>query len=118
MRQIVITIAAVVLATIGAAAAVFAAEPEEVETASAVTTCSGGRRQLNATEEGTLPLHNQVRENRNMSRLCVHPALTRAARSHSADMIRKDYFRHGNGAGRLRKVHYRWLTYGENIALG
>jgi uncharacterized protein YkwD len=118
IRHLIVVIAAMVVATVGAAASVSAAEPKEAETASTVRACDGGTIQLDAKEERTLRLHNQARENRRMSSLCVHPALTKAARSHSAHMIRKDYFRHGNAGRRLKKVGYRWLTYGENIALG
>ena len=106
IRHIIVVIAAMVLATVGAAASVFAAEPEAVETAGAVTTCGGGRIQLNAEEERTLRLHNQVRESRNIGRLCVDPALSRAARSHSADILRKDRLSHSN------------VGHGENIGLG
>jgi uncharacterized protein YkwD len=119
MRHIIVVIAAVVVATVGATVSVSAAEPaEKAETASAVRACDGGTIQLKAEEERILNLHNQVRENRRMSRLCVHPALTKAARSQSADMLRKDRLRHGNVGRRLKKVGYNWLTYGENIALG
>jgi uncharacterized protein YkwD len=117
VRHTIVVIAAVVVATVGAVS-VSAAELEEAGTASAVRTCDGGTIQLNAEEERTLRLHNQARESRGVRPLCVHPALTKAARSHSAEMIRKDYFRHGPVGRRLKKVHYRWLTYGENIALG
>jgi uncharacterized protein YkwD len=117
VKHIIVLIVAMVVATVGAVS-ISAAEPEAAQTASAVRTCNGGTIQLNADEERTLRLHNQARERRGIGSLCVQPALTKAARSHSAEMIRKDYFRHGNVGGRLKKVHYRWLSYGENIALG
>ena len=53
-----------------------------------------------------------------MSALCVHPALQRAARAHSRDMIRSDYFEHGSVGPRLKRAGYAWRTYGENIAWG
>ena len=118
-KHLIVFTAAVVLATIsGAAVSVSATEPDEVQTASAVKTCDGGTIQLNADEERTLRLHNHARESRGIRSLCVHPALTKAARSHSAAMIRKDRLWHGNVGRRLRKVGYHWLTYGENIGLG
>jgi uncharacterized protein YkwD len=119
VRHIIVVIAAVVLATMsGVAVSVSTAEPEEVETTSAVKTCGGGTMQLDAKEERTLRLHNRARESRGIRPLCVHPALTRAARSHSADMIRKDRLWHGNVGRRLKRFGYHWRTYGENIALG
>ena len=65
-----------------------------------------------------LELHNRQRARRNLPRLCVHPALQRAARAHSARMLRRDSFSHGNVGKRLRKAGYRWRHYGENIAWG
>ncbi len=118
MRLIIVVVAAVVVATVGVAVSVSAAEPKEAQTASTVRTCDGGTIRLNATEKRTLRLHNQARESRGKRPLCVHPALQKAARAHSADMIRRDYFRNGNVAARLNEVGYRWQTYGENIGLG
>ncbi len=118
MRHIIVVLAAVILATVGAAVSASAAEPGETETAATIATCDGTTIELNAEEERTLRLHNQARESRGIRPLCVHPALTEAARSHSADMIRKDYFRHGNVGRRLQRFGYNWITYGENIALG
>jgi uncharacterized protein YkwD len=119
IRHIIVVIAAVVLATTGGlAASVSAAEPEEVEPGSAVRTCGGGTIQLSAKEERTFRLHNRTRKGRGIRPLCVHPALTKAARSHSADMIRKDRLWHGNVGRRLKKFGYHWRTYGENIGWG
>jgi uncharacterized protein YkwD len=117
LRHAIVVIAAVVLATVGAVM-VSAAEPNEAEAASAVRACGGGKIKLNAKEERTLHLHNQARKNRGLRALCVHPKLTRAARAHSAEMIRKDYFGHGNTGGRLKRYGYKWSTYGENIGWG
>jgi uncharacterized protein YkwD len=118
IRHAIVVIAAVAVATAGAGASVSAAEPKEAETASAVGTCKGGTIQLNAKEERTFRLHIQARKSRGERPLCVHPALTKAARSHSAAMLRKDRLWHGNVGRRLKKFGYEWLTYGENIALG
>ncbi len=46
-----------------------------------------------------LSLHNRKRASRGLPRLCVHPKLQKAARAHSVDMIRRDYFSH-NTKGR------------------
>jgi uncharacterized protein YkwD len=80
-----------------------------------VRSCTGGQVSLKPAESQMLNLHNQRRASQNRPRLCVHPALQRAARAHSADMIRRDYFAHGNVGQRLRRHGYNWSTYGENI---
>ncbi len=50
--------------------------------------------------------------------MCVRPKLTKAARAHSADMIRKDHFGHGAVGRRLERHGYNWRVYAENIAGG
>lgn len=81
-----------------------------------VKTCTGGKIALKADEKRMLDLHNQKRRSQELRRLCVHPALQRAARDHSQDMIRNDYFAHGNVGKRLKRHGYNWSRYGENIA--
>ena len=93
-------------------------EPERAEAATTVRTCGGGTIKLNAKEERTLRLHNRERRSRGLRTLCVHPKLTKAARAHSSDMIKKDYFGHGNVGRRLKHFGYNWRVYGENIAGG
>lgn len=80
-----------------------------------VKSCTGGQVALKPAEKQMLDLHNQRRASQNKPRLCVHPALQRAARAHSADMIRRDYFAHGNVGQRLRRHGYNWSWYAENI---
>lgn len=93
-----------------------------------VETCEGGTIRLNAREKKTVELHNATREERGLTPLCVHPALTAAARTHSRKMIRKDYFSHDSYEGtplveRLRRHGYTtdgyrsWRVAG-NIAWG
>ncbi|WP_205544031.1 CAP domain-containing protein [Rubrobacter indicoceani] len=83
--------------------------------------CGGGSVSLNAAEYRTFQLHNQVRKNNGLSKLCVHPRLVKAARGHSRDMIDRGYFSHttqgtGQNAGqRITAAGYPWRTYGENI---
>jgi uncharacterized protein YkwD len=72
---------------------------------------------LDAKDARTLELHNQERKSEGRRPLCVHLKLTKAARVHSADMLNKDYFAHGNVGRRLKRVDYRWITYGENIGM-
>src|SRR5215204_3115700 len=100
-----------------------AVEPQRAGATTTVRTCSGGDITLMAKEKRTLALHNKARTDRGLKPLCVNPKLTRAARSHSREMIEKDYFSHnsydGEGAGsRLRRFGYDWSVYAENIAGG
>ncbi|MDQ4063040.1 MAG: CAP domain-containing protein [Actinomycetota bacterium] len=80
-----------------------------------VQSCTGGDVSLSADEKRMFELHNKTRADRGLSRLCVHPALQKAARAYSQEMISKDYFKHGDVSKRLSKSGYRWSTYGENI---
>ena len=114
-----VVLAATVLAVV-AAIGVFALEAEEAGARGAATvrTCGGGRIDLKADEKRALQLHNRAREQRKLKPLCVHPKLQKAARAHSAKMIKKDRFFHGSVGKRLKRHGYRWKTYGENIAGG
>ncbi len=117
MRYAIVVLVAAFLATT-VALSVSAVEPEKAEAASTVRTCGGGKIKLNAKEERTLILHNRERRSRGLRALCVHPILTKAARAHSASMIRKDYFGHGHTGRRLKRYGYNWRLFGENIAGG
>ena len=61
---------------------------------------------------------NVVRVRNGRRPLRVGPALTRAARSHSADMARRGYFEHGAFVQRLRSFGVRAPYVGENLAYG
>jgi uncharacterized protein YkwD len=117
LRYAAVVFAAAVLAAV-TALCVSALEPKEAEAASAVRTCGGGKIKLNDKEERILHFHNRARKSRGLRPLCVHPKLTKAARAHSTDMIRKDYFGHGNTGRRLKRYGYKWRIYGENIGGG
>jgi uncharacterized protein YkwD len=99
-------------------------KPEMVGAATiSVKTCSGGGIHLGVKEERTLVLHNEARADYGLEPLCIDPVLTRAARSHSKEMVEKDYFSHYsyNGEGvdaRLKRFGYDWSVCGENIAGG
>ena len=101
-----------------------AVKPEMVGAATtSVKTCSGGSITLGVKEERTLVLHNETRADHGLEPLCINPVLTRAARSHSREMVEKDYFSHysddGEGVGaRLRRFGYDWSVCGENLAGG
>jgi uncharacterized protein YkwD len=88
---------------------VFALAAEEADARGAATarTCGGGRIELKANEKRALQLHNRAREQRKLKRLCVHPKLQKAARAHSATMIKKDRFFHGSVGARLKRHGYR-----------
>jgi len=61
---------------------------------------------------------NAVRAQNGAPPLRVGRALTRAARAHSADMARRNYFDHGPFVQRLRRFGVRAPHIGENLAYG
>ena len=93
-----------------------------------VEACDGGTIALNAYENRVLKLHNEAREKRGLKALCVHSALTDAARAHTKEMLAKDYTSHDsfNGETVKERLHrfgytsegYSYYLYGENIAWG
>jgi uncharacterized protein YkwD len=95
--------------------------PAEAAGGGYASRCGGGKIFLYATEERLLTLHNNARENHGLKPLCVHPALQRAARAHSKDMIQHNYFAHGtrgrneSACARIRRFGYPWSSCGENI---
>ena len=86
-------------------------------------TCDGESIELSKEEKLTLDLHNKTREENGLEQLCVDPRLTKAARAHSADMLKKRYFGHNSfdgksSAERVKDSGYDWRVTGENIAWG
>jgi uncharacterized protein YkwD len=59
---------------------------------------------------------NGVRAANGRRPLGLGPALHRAARAHSVDMVRRGYFDHGPFAQRLRRFGVRGRALGENLA--
>src|SRR5918997_1080825 len=118
MRHAATLLAAALLA-VGAAFGASALDPGRAQAADTVNieTCTGGKMALKVDEKRMLDLHNQKRRSQELQRLCVHPALQRAARDHSQDMIRDDYSAHGDVGKRLKRQGSNWSTYAENIAL-
>jgi uncharacterized protein YkwD len=118
------------LLAVVAAMVVSATQPQEANatTTVSVKTCNGGTIQLNADEKRALDLHNQTRAANGLPGLCVHPALTNAARSHSQEMLDKGYFAHNSYNGETVKARlerfgytfsgYSFWKYGENIYWG
>jgi uncharacterized protein YkwD len=118
---------AVLGAMILASATTFLSAAVKTEVAGATTTsvntCNGESITLGAEEERTLVLQNETRADYGLEPLCIDPVLTRAARSHSREMVEKDYFSHysydGEDVGaRLWRFGYDWSVCGENIAGG
>jgi uncharacterized protein YkwD len=64
-----------------------------------VNKCGGGMILLDANEKRAFALHNAARRDRDLKPLCAHPALQKAARAHSRDMIERDYFSHDTKGG-------------------
>jgi uncharacterized protein YkwD len=59
---------------------------------------------------------NEARTTHELRPLHADPRLERAARSHSADMIRRGYFAHGPVSSRLARFGVRTRRIGENLA--
>ena len=123
MKHLLSILAATLLAT--AAGSGFGATPKEASAAGGhVKTCIGGSIYLNGYERRTLDLHNQARARSGLAQLCVHPTLVKAARSHSQEMIEKDYFSHDSydgesfGARLERFGYYPYRNIAENITSG
>jgi len=115
----------VIVGTVGVAVVA----PKEAKAASVtVKTCTGGSINLTTDEKRILDLHNQTRARYGIPPLCVHPALTKAARSHSQEMLDKDYTSHNSYNGETLKARlerfgytfsgYSYYRYGENIYWG
>lgn len=104
-------------------AAGFLATRSEAADTVTVTGCTGKSVTLDANEKAMLLKHNRARANKGLKKLCVHPALQRAAEAHSQDMIDKDYFSHDSKDGstafrRMSREGYKYRYAGENIAYG
>ncbi|HEV2093855.1 MAG TPA: CAP domain-containing protein [Rubrobacter sp.] len=69
-------------------------------------------------------MHNRERRDHKLRPLCVHPEPLAGLRSHSKDMIWRDYFSHDmkgrneSSRERIRRFGYRYLYCAENIAWG
>ncbi len=74
-------------------------------------------------EERMLVLVNNERKKRGIKPLRFDPELRKVARANSADMFARGYFSHVNPDGRnpfdrMKKARVKFLTAGENLALG
>lgn len=123
-RRIAIVMFSVLLA-VTAGLLVFDEQSGATTAGSKVNTCSGDKLFLNAREMKTFIRHNEIRRRHHLPTFCVAPALERAARHHSEDMIRRDYFSHdtlNSTEGmqeRIQSFGYRnFSLIAENIAYG
>jgi uncharacterized protein YkwD len=91
------------------------------------TACASGHVQpspeaLAPVRQVTLCLINRERANRGLRPLRMNKRLSAAATTHSRNMVRGNFFEHGNFVARILNAHYTrrrgaW-TLGENIAWG
>jgi uncharacterized protein YkwD len=77
---------------------------------------AGQAGRLSGSEASLVSTINSVRTSRGLAPLRVDVRLVRAARGHSADMLRRQYFAHGSVAGRARASGARGPVFGENLA--
>jgi uncharacterized protein YkwD len=73
-------------------------------------------RGLTGSEASLLNTMNAVRQAHGLPALRVDFHLVRAARGHSADMMRRQYFAHGSVAGRVVAAGARGPVFGEDLA--
>jgi uncharacterized protein YkwD len=73
-------------------------------------------RGLTSSEASLLQTMNAVRTGRGLDPLRLDVRLLRAARGHSADMMRRQYFAHGSVAARALTQGARGPIYGEDLA--
>src|SRR5881392_4228816 len=73
-------------------------------------------RGLNSSEASLLNTMNAVRKSQGLPALRVDFHLVRAARGHSADMMRRQYFAHGSVAGRALASGAHGPIFGEDLA--
>ena len=71
---------------------------------------------LTSSEASLLNTMNAVRQAHGLPALRVDFHLVRAARGHSADMMRRQYFAHGSIAGRIVRAGARGPLFGEDLA--
>lgn len=75
-------------------------------------------RGLTSSEASLLQRMNATRTSRGLPPLRLDVHLIRAARGHSADMMRRQYFAHGSVAARALAERARGPVYGEDLAWG
>jgi uncharacterized protein YkwD len=81
-------------------------------------TDAAGARGLTSPEASLLNTINAARQGYGLAPVRVDYHLVRAARGHSADMMRGQYFAHGSVGGRAARAGARGPVFGENLAWG
>jgi uncharacterized protein YkwD len=76
------------------------------------------RRAVTTRESALVIAINSVRRLHLLPRLRIDRRLVRAARSHSRDMLRRQYFAHGNFGRRMVTFHIRGSRLAENLVWG
>lgn len=84
----------------------------------AVTAPAGASTSTTASEAALLQAVNATRAAHGLRPLRADSSLTRAARSHSGTLLRRDVLTHGNLAGRIASSGARGPSFGENLAWG
>ena len=84
----------------------------------APSTLAGNSRALTARDNSLIAALNAERALQLLPKLRFDYRLARAARAHSLDMLRHDYFAHGNFSGRMSLFHVRGSMFAENLAWG
>jgi uncharacterized protein YkwD len=75
-------------------------------------------RGLSSAEASLLKTVNVARTSHSLAPVRIDARLERTARSHSADMLRRQYFAHGAFASRVRSSGVWGPVFGENLAWG
>jgi len=79
---------------------------------------AAGARVHSSAVTGLLQAVNQTRVAHGLRPLKVDTTLVRAARSHSTEMLRGNFFAHGDFHGRMVAFHVVGPVAGENLAWG
>jgi uncharacterized protein YkwD len=82
------------------------------------TASAADARGLSSSESSLLQSMNAVRTSNGLAPLRLDVRLLRAARGHSADMMRRQYFAHGSVAARALSSGARGPVFGEDLAWG
>jgi uncharacterized protein YkwD len=81
-----------------------------------LSTATAQARGLSGSEASLLSTMNAVRQSHGLPALRVDYHLVRAARGHSADMLRRQYFAHGSVVSRAIAAGARGPLFGEDLA--
>ncbi len=77
---------------------------------------ASGRAASSTRDRALVAAINSVRTLQLLPKLRVDLRLTRAARAHSRDMLRRDYFGHTDFSARMSRFHVRGRLFEENLA--